>query len=524
MSVTSSSQGFEPPNPVLSAPAAADTARTARADHKPNVNGHALQARGKTRTIKMSKNNKPRFINPKAQDALRNFLSAREDGAITTLSIFLFIAMLIIGGLALDVMHRTTQITKLQGTADAVAHAAILARRTHSEQEAIAIAHELALMNMPPRRYGEAIRRQDIEFGRWDSVSMTFMPEPGAREAARVTPRRERTRANEVRTMLLRFVGLDQWELARSAVFVAELDPCLSDGFVARGPVSFNSNNHFAAGFCVHSNNHVWLRQNNTFEPGAQVSMPNLADLDVPGGNLSGNPGLAEALTTRQMDLGILDRLHETIAELEDFGSARMPDYIFSPIIVDLDASNIRASDFRAGRIHRVSCGGSSGGNGNGNGNGRGNRGQGGGSGGNSTSLDIPNNTVLRNIVLVTDCAIRLGNGAAVEDSIIATTSTDNSSIRGSSGARFGVDRGCAEGPGTQVLTLGGMFFPANLTVHGAQLVARGTINFQANAGIGGRGVSLVAGEIDGRTNMSTDYCGTTMDNHLGESRLRLAY
>lgn len=453
---------------------------------------------------------------PKARRVIRaagQFLLRREEGIITSLSLFLLVAMLMIGGLALDVMNMTVQRTKLQVTADAVAHAAIFSRRTNSEEDAINLALDLATANMPNRHYGEAIRREDIRFGRWDDASREFIEEVGAREAVQVTPRRDFGRGNAVPTYLLRFVGLDHWDLSTPAVFLAQRDPCFNDGFVARGPVSFNSNNHFASGFCVHSNDHVWLRQNNVFESGAQVSMPDLADLDVPGGDTSGNPGLDEALTEARMDLDILDQLPEIIVELTEFGSERVPDYIDAAGVIELDAGNISASDFQARRIHRVSCGD------NGNpGGGRGNGNQGGGN-----RLDIPNNAVLRNIVLVTDCAIRFGNGSAVEESVIATTSTADDSIRGSSGARFGVDIGCAQGPGTQVLTRGGMFFPANLTVHGGQLVAAGTINFQANAGVSGAGVSFVAGEIDGRTNMVTGHCGTEMDGHFGDPRMRLA-
>ena len=459
-------------------------------------------------------NVKPEPMISRSEGAVRRFLLRREEGVITSLSLFLLVVMLMIGGLALDVMNMTVQRTKLQVTADAVAHAAILARRSNSEDDAIDMAHDLALMNMPPERYGDAIQRQDIQFGRWDAEAEAFTPDPGVRDAVRVVPQRDLGRGNAVPTYLLYLVGLDHWDLRTEAIFLAERDPCFNDGFVARGPVSFNSNNHFASEFCVHSNDHVWLRQNNVFEPGARVSMPNLDDLDVPGGDTSGNPGLDEALVEARMELEILDQLPDIIADLTEFGSEHVPGYVHASGVIELDAGDISASDFQTGRIHRVSCesGGNQGGGNQGGGQGGGNR------------LDIPNNAVLHNIVLVTDCAISFGQGSAVEESIIATTSTSDQSIRGSAGARFGRDNGCAGGAGTQVLTRGGMFFPANLTVYGGQLIAAGTINFQANAGVSGEGVSFVAGEIDGRTNMTTGHCGTEMDHHFGEPRMRMVW
>jgi len=439
---------------------------------------------------------------PHFRSRLADFLLNRDDGFITSLSLFLLIAMFMFGGLALDVMNATTQRTHLQITADSVAHAAIHARADHSEEEARTIALQIGEGNMPAARFGEVVRADDIEFGTWDADAREFIPGPGERQAVRVTTRQESSRGNPVATFLLHLVGVDVWDLRATAVFLAQGNPCFFDGFVAEGPVSFNSNNHFASEFCIHSNDHVWLRQNNVFDPGAIVSMPDLADLDVPGGNTSGNPGLDEALVAAWMDLSILNQIPEIIQELAVFGSDRTPDYIVAAGVVTLDRNGLSGSDFVEGRIHRVTCSGN----------------------GNNARLTIPNNTVLRNIVLVTNCAITFGNGAAVEDSIIATTSTDGASIRGSAGARFGRDTNCEPGPGTQIITAGGMFFPAKLTVHGAQMLAAGVINFQANAGVEGRGASFLAGEIDGRTNMETGRCGVEMQNHVrGNPRLRLA-
>ncbi|PQO22642.1 hypothetical protein C2I36_11800 [Rhodobacteraceae bacterium WD3A24] len=461
----------------------------------------------------------------------RRFLR-REDGYVTALSLYLLVAMFMLGGLALDVANVMAERAHLQVTADSSAHAAIMTRRTQGEGAAADAALELARRNMPPERHGTVIRRGDIEFGRWDQEARRFHPEPGAAGAVRVRAARTDTRGNGLATYLLHWVGLAEWNLNVQAVFVAEADPCFQNGFLARGPVSFNSNNHFDAGICVHSNDHVWLRQNNVFEPGAIVSMPDLADLDVPGGDTSGNPGLEEALRRNSYDLDMLDRIDEIAASYLDFGSDRMPGYIHSPGVIELDSGDLQPGDFEQGRIHHISCDASSGGNGNGNGRGGGNgngngNGRGGGNGrgnggGNSGGLTIPNNTVLFNVVVVTDCDIRLGNGAAIEESAVVTTSTSGSSIRGSSGARFGRNRGCAPGPGTQIMTAGGMFFPANLTVHGGQMVAAGRINFQANAGVDGAGASFIAGEIDGRTNMSTTRCDAPMSGHFNETQLRL--
>ena len=97
-----------------------------------------------------------------------------ERGGITALSLFLLISMLMIGGYAVDVSNVMTARTKLQVTADAVAHAALLERELKSEDEAKAAALELAALNMPGEAFGNVITADEIVFGDWDPESLTF--------------------------------------------------------------------------------------------------------------------------------------------------------------------------------------------------------------------------------------------------------------------------------------------------------------------------------------------------------------
>ena len=129
--------------------------------------------------------------------------------------------------------------------------------------------------------------------------------------------------------------------------------------------------------------------------------------------------------------------------------------------------------------------------------------------------------------MITTNCKIQMGNGAKIEDSIIATTNTSSTSISGTSGsgAQSSVGRACAPGPGLQVLTLGGMNFPSKLNMNGGQFVATGTIGFAAQAEIAGSGVSIIAGQdVDWTSNasMSVAYCDAEFLNHLADKRVRL--
>ncbi len=81
---------------------------------------------------------------------------------------------------------------------------------------------------------------------------------------------------------MLRFVGFDVFNVSVESVYTTYYPPCFNEGFVAQEVVDIQSNNSYTDGFCIHSNTHVSLNQNNFFEPGTVVSMPSLDDLDMP--------------------------------------------------------------------------------------------------------------------------------------------------------------------------------------------------------------------------------------------------
>lgn len=126
-------------------------------------------------------------------------------------------------------------------------------------------------------------------------------------------------------------------------------------------------------------------------------------------------------------------------------------------------------------------------------------------------------------LVIVAECDVKFGNGVVLENVSIFSTSTSARAFSASSGLRIGRDDGCAEGGGAQLITYGGMGFPSSLQLYGGQLIARGDINFTANAN-GIEGASLIAGGmIDGTSNMEMAFCGTGMENNLEAEYFRLA-
>lgn len=422
---------------------------------------------------------------------------AAEDGALTSLGLFLLITMFAVGGLALDVANAVRVRTELQVAADAAAHAALYTRDSGTAAEAQAAAWAIGRGFLPPARHGNAYDEGDVEFGLWDRETRSFTPDADSKTAVRVTTRRQQSRANAVGTYLLKFVGFDSWDLARIAVFETYTPSCFREGFVADGIVDLRSNNSYYNGFCIHSNTHVELQQNNYFQDGTIVSMPDKGAIVLPASGLKKNDGLETALADAEYQLRIINRLQGLISGLSESGSEQMPDYIDNAAVVILDTKKTDASHFISGRRHVATCSGKG-------------------------KLTIPG-TLLTDMVIVTNCNVEFAQGAVLENVVVATTSTDDKSVKASSGLQIGRNDDCATDGGAQILTLGGVNVAAGLALYGGQIIADKSIEFSANAD-GIKGASLIAGDtISGTSNMTMGFCGNGMERNFSSRYFRLA-
>ncbi|MES2968778.1 MAG: pilus assembly protein TadG-related protein [Pseudomonadota bacterium] len=434
---------------------------------------------------------------------LRTDVIRNEQGGITVLSLFFLITFIMLGGLAIDVTNVMTARTQLQVAADAAAHAALLAREDMSEDEAISAGVAMAMLNMPADRFGDVLTVDEVSFGVWDADAQTFTPQPGAKNAVLVLPKRTETAGNPVATYLLHLVGLDAWNLHVQAIFTTYHPTCFREGFVARDVVDLQSNNSYSNGFCIHSNEHVSLNSNNYFEPGTVVSMPDENDIDLPNSGFKTNEGLEQALRSGSYHIRVLDQIDDIIAGLESLNTEVLPTYItgLAPAnIVTLNSKKaINATMLVPGRLHTMTC-----------------------SGGGAANIEA--NTLVSSIALVTNCAIKFGQGVILQDTVIATTNTGAKSLTAASGLQVGRNDSCATGGGAQLVTMGGMDFPADLKVYGGQLLAANDINFSANAN-GIEGASFVAGgTISGTSNMAMGFCGTGMEQNFHAEYFRLVY
>ena len=99
-----------------------------------------------------------------------------EDGGLTIFGLYLFLGMVIVGGIAIDFANLITHRTHLQVTADVAAHAAIVTRQNATEGAAKVKAIELASGTMPTGRHGSVLTAADVQFGAWNASTEVFKP------------------------------------------------------------------------------------------------------------------------------------------------------------------------------------------------------------------------------------------------------------------------------------------------------------------------------------------------------------
>ncbi|MCK0170907.1 pilus assembly protein TadG-related protein [Aliiroseovarius sp. S1123] len=438
--------------------------------------------------------------------ALRRIRRFRQDenGAITIFGLFLFAAIVLVGGLAIDMHNLMTARTQLQISADLTAHAALY-RRDFETDPAKAKTQALALVqaSMPKATYGDVIEAKDITFGKWDPSTEKFTPSANSRSAVHVYSTRLNSKSNPVSTFVLRVLGYVNYDMSVQSVFTTFRPTCFREGFVADDRIDVQSNNAYKNGFCIHSNDHVSLNNNNTFETGTVVSMPDIGDVDLPSSGWEKNEGLQAALRDGYYRLRLVNKLPYIIQGLKDRDPEYLPDFI-DPLdtvkyLTLKNSDKLMMSDLTKDRVHVVGCG-------------------------KNGTLTIDEPTAISDVVIVTDCVIKFGQALRIENSVIATTNTDAKSINSSSSFTLGKNDGCADGGGSVLMTLGSVSVASKIHVYGSQIIAKDDISFTANAN-GIEGASFIAGgEIDGTANGDMGFCGTGMTNIYEAEYFRMAY
>lgn len=265
---------------------------------------------------------------------------------------------------------------------------------------------------------------------------------------------------------------------------------CFNEGIVAGGQTRIRSVNSFSEGFCLHGNEGVWLRNNNIFAFGAIISAPDQTMVYTPGGS-DNNEGVEEAFQIAKLDIDIPQTLSEAFNYLIDPSLNGRPDYLNQTApVINVSGNRLDVSTLQRGNVYNIACD-------------------------RSKPLDFEGAIKISQVGILTNCNLKFPNNFLIEDSVIATTSTDARSINSPTGLQIGRDDTCADGGGAQLLTMGGMDIASNLQIYGGHIVAAQTINIAA--WVDGEGALLLSGQnIEGKTNITMISCnGIGMDDNL---------
>jgi len=442
---------------------------------------------------------------------LRRFVQG-EDGMITVQNLFLTVAACAIGAAGLDVTSFFQARTELQVAADVAAHSALYRRNQSSVTPGAARTDAIARVQygMPSSRFGEVVNAADITFGTYNPASKTFTANETSRRAALAIAGRNEADDNAVSSFLFRIVGIDQVDVRTEAVAVRYSPGCLTNGFAAKNAVKITSGNQFFDDFCIHSNSRVELNNSNGFETGVVVSMPNTSDLKMPSAGWTSNTGLVEALREGQYDFQILDRIatgDDLQVQLRTMGTVDQEEFapwLHYSTLNTVNKTTVTPADFTrpAGSVYSITgCGGK--------------------------DLTLGPGTY-HDMILTTDCSIKMSGQVILDQAIISTTSTDSKSVHANSGGGSSIQIGrydtrCTPGGEAAIITRGGVDTSATLSMYGGQIIASGTVNFAAH--LEGYGLSIVSGnEILGNTDIDAYGCPTTGMEHAIEGRyFRLA-
>ncbi len=404
---------------------------------------------------------------------------------------------LVFGGLAVDASNAWRVRAMLQATSDSAAHAGAL--QLPDAAAAVGEAMRISQANLPAARFGMVTPQAAVDVGRWDPATRTLDTTSPVPDAVRARAMRTAANNNRVDTFLLKLAGFTSWDISTYSTVQIFTPDCILDGLVARGTVEASSQNDFRNTICVHGQQGVKLSIGNTFGDDVIVSMPDLDDLQVPSGDTSANPGLAEALREKPLQPRLVSRLDEILPALKDYNSDWQPSYIQSAVgsVYTVSESAFDASTLVAGNVYDVTC-----------------------HGGNPLKIEGPID--VHDVVIVTNCKVHLGTGVVVENATIATSSTSGQSFTGAEGVQLGRADNCAPGGGAQLLTLGGVHFAAKMAFQGSQIIAAGDAMITAQAeGILGTSVQA-GGDIKLTSQSSFGTCDGQVDEEYAARYFRI--
>jgi Flp pilus assembly protein TadG len=145
-------------------------------------------------------------------------LAGTEHGSVLPFFAVAAFALFGFGALGIDTGQLYLTKSRLQGATDAAALAAV--ERLPDIDQARAAAAAYAASNLPATGSDETVRAADVQIGRWDPASRTFVADDPQANAVRVVARRGNDRGNAVPTLFAGLIGHSEADIAVEAIAV----------------------------------------------------------------------------------------------------------------------------------------------------------------------------------------------------------------------------------------------------------------------------------------------------------------
>jgi len=407
-----------------------------------------------------------------------------DSGGMTYFALVTFMIVVIFSGISLDSTSAWRTRTILQTASDATAYAAIRALEdagnasidNNGKNSIWNQVSTLADANLDGASKGSAITSSSLAYGTWDTATNTFTETNDNVTAIRVRATRSTANDNPLPTFLLNFSGMKSWNIQTETIAYMDSGCNVAD-IAAGGVFEMTSNNAVYGEYCIYGQGGIKVSSNNTFSDDTILSVDSFATLNWPSSTGMGTVvgrGTAESAA----DLIYSDILTEktpaapNIPNISTLATnyltgyySELPGYINpSASIITISAKNVKYTNFLAGRVYEVVCGGSHG-----------------------TKAQFFRNSYISDVVIVAECNVQLGNNSVFEDVVLITTSTDTKSVYGANGVTLGVDDNCASGGGVDIYTAGNFSSASGMQLFGANIFAAGSVNIAAKSnGIGG--------------------------------------
>lgn len=461
----------------------------------------------------------------------------REDGGGTVMSLFVVIILAMLLGIALDATNGWRNRTYLSSAADMGAHAGAVAIAQGVADADVAVeVRRVVEANLPTDSWGNVIDIDtDVTLLEYDTRVGSFVNTGGSKNAVMVHLERTEARGNPIQTFLLRFVGLDTMDVQALSAGVFDVSGICNatDGIFAQGRVRISSQADVGGGICLHSQDHVWLPQQNTFQPDSFVTMPDLA-LCEDKCQEDANPGIVAFETNMVLpDFGeFITNAHDnfqlglTASSIKNDFFTDDPEDPFDAVVtlgdltemidanvitgqtasvlevgdvIDLTHTEFHAlSQLPSGLVYRVDCPNS--------GNGP------------TTRLRFDDATgAMEDAVLLTDCSLDFDDGSRIAGSVVITMrQSSTATISAGSSTEIGdPTQSCTKADRSVIMAMSPVSVPAEFTMSNVTLIVDNNVDVASSTSSGqtSYGFAIYAsGAVDVASQHTFRSCGLDGD------------